>query len=102
NHYLTNICLDVFSKKQLRLNDIITLDTLSLGKMLTEIGNKENDLNKEFITPSKNFNFTKEGISFNYEPYALASYAAGIVSINIPYFKIKNYLQPDFKARMNL
>jgi hypothetical protein len=39
-----------------------------------------------------NFYFTREGIGFSWDPYEIAAYSEGIVSVVVPYAKIKNIL----------
>ena len=45
--------------------------------------------------------FTKEGLSFVYQQYEIAPYAAGMVSFNIPYAKIRPFLTKDASALVN-
>lgn len=40
----------------------------------------------------------KQGITFVFQPYEVASYAEGIVEINVPYAELTGMLHPDFKA----
>lgn len=45
--------------------------------------------------------FTKEGLSFVYQQYEIAPYAAGMVSFNISYAKIRPFLTKDASALVN-
>lgn len=54
------------------------------------------------IMPNGNFILTHKGITFNYTPYEIASYAEGEVLLFVPYSSIKELLTPAFKQRMNM
>lgn len=41
--------------------------------------------------------FTKNGVCFAYQQYEIAPYAAGVITFNIPYNKIKPYLTKEAK-----
>lgn len=42
--------------------------------------------------------FTKEGLTFTYQQYEIAPYAAGMVNFTIPYSKIRPFLTPEAAA----
>lgn len=48
------------------------------------------------IPITSNFTLAKNGIIFHYNPYEIAAYAAGIVSLFVSYESLKPYLNPDF------
>lgn len=39
----------------------------------------------------------KEGLTFAFQPYAIASYAEGIIEVTVPYAALAEELTPDFK-----
>ena len=53
-----------------------------------------NDVNR-IPLPSAAPAFTKDGLSFIYQQYEIAPYAAGMINFNIPYDKIKPFLTDD-------
>lgn len=48
--------------------------------------------------PSAPPTFTKKGLSFIYQQYEIAPYAAGMVNFDIPYEKIRAFLTPEAAA----
>ena len=45
--------------------------------------------------PSAPPTFTRQGLSFVYQQYEIAPYAAGMINFNIPYKKILPFLTDD-------
>lgn len=111
-HGSTYTCLDVTGKKIWHLSDVLTVDTSALSAILeTEArhifnipaGEKLSErLLVDTINVTDNFHFTSAGITFHYNPYEIASYADGEVSLFIPFNRLSAYLTPNFKKRMNL
>ncbi len=101
------LVFDNMANKKLELNDIFDVgfeDELSkllerkyrieyyLGpeQSLTEAGLFEND-----IPPTANFHFTYNGMGFYYNPYELAPYSMGSISIIIPYDELLPLMKID-------
>ena len=112
NYASTMTVLDVQNKKQLKLNDIIKIDSKSLQKLLEKnlrvlYNIKPNEglksvLFDDFIKPNNNFYFNQYGLAFLYNPYEVASYAQGQIVVFIPFSQLNQYLVADFKTRMGL
>ena len=45
------------------------------------------------ILPSDNFKVTEDGITFIYNPYEIAAYAAGTIRITIPWDELQDILR---------
>lgn len=50
----------------------------------------------ENIRPKQNFSISEKGITFTYQPYEIACYAAGIIKVEIPFSSISNLIRDDF------
>lgn len=104
--------LDVQNKKRWQLEDIMTIDSNAISKLLEQearkvfnIGAKESlegALLVDKIPANNNVFITNTGITFHYVPYEIAAYAFGESDLFIPYNKIMQYLKPAFKQRMKL
>ncbi|MFC4210264.1 RsiV family protein [Pedobacter lithocola] len=103
-------CLDVKSKKQMALSDIVKIDSNSLQNLLEKNLRKQynikagDELNTvffdNFLKPNDNFYFNKNGLAFMYNPYEVASYAQGQIVVFIPFAELKPYLTPNFSSRI--
>ena len=112
NYASTMTVLDIQNKKQLKLNDVIKIDSKNLQKLLEKnlrllYNIKPNKgltsvLFDNFIIPNNNFYFNQFGLAFLYNPYEVASYAQGQIVVFIPFAQLKQYLVPEFKMRMGL
>ena len=112
NYSSTMYCLDVKSKKQLVLSDIIKIDTIRLQRILEQNFRKEYNVKAkdalntvlfdDYLKPNKNFYFNNSGIAFMYNPYEVASYAQGQIVVFIPFTELKAYLVPAFAARIGI
>lgn len=60
---------------------------------LTEI------LFEEKIEPTDNFGLTGKGVVFNYPPYAIAPYAAGEITLFVPFSAAPESLRPPFRKK---
>lgn len=106
------ICFDVKEKKVMVLEDILSIDSLTLQKIVEKnfkarSGLKPNEPMTEVLFENKlpandNFYFTNKGLGFIYQPYEVAAYAFGIVNVFIPYNEVRQYLNPQFALRMGL
>ena len=103
---------DLDNNKRLVLSDITTISKDELSKLLFEHLNankkplqtvKVSDmLLVDKIPVTDNFYFDKDNLYFHYSPYEITAYAAGDVTIPIPWNAIKNTLNSDFASRMKL
>lgn len=64
---------------------------------LRDLLNGVNDINRISL-PSCAPAFTKHGLSFVYQQYEIAPYAAGMINFNIPYNKVRPYLTQEAAA----
>lgn len=104
------IPVNLVTNKQILLKDVVTPQGqkqlrvllekyfrlqrgLSKTQPLTDGGLFENKLE-----PNDNFHVTATGITFNYSPYEVASYADGEIEVFVPFSEMKAYLQPAFKT----
>ncbi|MET4081735.1 hypothetical protein ABIB40_001684 [Pedobacter sp. UYP30] len=112
NPWLANYCFDIVHQRKMVLKDLVTADSLTLQRLLESQFRKDNNLKptdsltsilfENNLPPNKNFLFTQSGIEFTYIPYEVAPYVEGILSILIPFEKLKKYLVPEFEKRMKL
>ncbi len=104
--------IDLQTLKALTFQDIFKTDkksqitTLIRAKLLENIKEKNGDKSYFFdfdkIEPNDNLFITDKGVKFVYNVYEVASYAAGIFDITLPYGEIENLLQDNFKQRYNI
>lgn len=112
NYGTSFMCYDVLQKKELKLTDILRVDSTTLSSLLEKKYRKDYDLSASTpiserlfvnkIPVSENFYFTTTGIGFTYIPYEIASYADGQINLWISFSDLKLLLNPDFAKRMNL
>ncbi len=105
--YLKSI--DLKTLKEIKLADIFKQEKLQqltnrirakLLKMMEEGGgDKSYFFDFEKIENTDNFFITDKGIKFIYNVYEIASYAAGMFEVEIPYNEIEDLLREDFKQR---
>ncbi len=108
----TFACMDVLSKKVWELKDIMHVDTAKLMALIADEARREfqipkdsalsNGLLVDTIHVTTNCYFTHTGITFNYVPYEIASFADGEVRMFIPFTRLMDMLTPEFKQRMKL
>lgn len=99
---------DAKNGKTLQYYDI--LDTNQKAEINSLIVNKvQNDesltemvFEPESIELTGNIRITQDSLFFNYQPYEIGSYAAGIIVIPFSYKELKPYLKSSFKSRMGL
>ena len=105
-YHETYTMFDLKTGKEILLENIIknpedeAWDRVLKDKLAAEYGDIENMLLVDTIPLSVNFYFDEKGITFVYNQYEIASYAAGVISIQIPFKKIENLLTPDFIKRV--
>lgn len=104
--------VDVKSRKIWKLEDILTVDSVKLQKLLEAEGRRYYNMKptaklEEYylvdrIMPNGNVYITATGLMFVYNQYEIASYAQGVIPLFIPYARIKDLLKPEFTKRMGL
>lgn len=109
NYGTSYINIDLVHNRVLDITDII--DTLACRDLLSSLLEKKframNNVKKEeklseylfndSINPNDNFSLTSKGIRFNYNPYEIAAYAFGEISLYIPFKELSSCLKPEFK-----
>jgi len=105
-------CLDANHRKQLALSDIISADSSVLEGFLEQQFRIDYDLKADDslteylfenkLMPNDNFSFDGSGLYFTYNQYEVAPYVMGIITILIPWEKLKPWLNPEFAQRMGL
>lgn len=104
--------IDMQGKKLWKLEDVLAVDSARLQSVLETEGRKyfgipagaelSDHILTDRIMPNGNFYITATGIIFTYNPYEIASFADGIISLFIPYASVKDLLKPAFKQRMGM
>ncbi|RYE25493.1 MAG: DUF3298 domain-containing protein [Sphingobacteriales bacterium] len=112
NYGSSYINADMQSNKVWKLEDVVRVDSVRLQREIEKAARKRASMSdgeeiksKYFvdrIMPNGNFLLTHKGITFNYTPYEIASYAEGEVLLFVPYASIKDLLTPAFKQRMKM
>lgn len=110
NYFSTMHNLDVKNQQVLKLSDIIHTDSVTLQKLVEKYFRQQYNVKPKekltkvlfdkFLKPSANFFFNKNGLSFIYNPYEIASYAQGQMMVFIPVAALKPYLVENFASRM--
>ena len=95
------------SGKKILLSDFINVEKyqFQLEKLLQKAAKEyvENEMTlDENIPISDAYYFGPKGITFSYNPYQIAGFAAGIIELFIPYSDIKNYNPKSEIAQMYL
>jgi len=103
--------LDVINHRAWSVLDIIT-DTTALRPLLNDAAieyfklkpgdNMQDRLLIDQVPPTANVFISGYGLTFVYNPYEIASYADGQVSLFLPYRKLLPFLTPAFLNRMQL
>jgi len=108
--FFTN--LDLQLQKIWKLSDVLHTDSTTLQRLLETAFRKEYRipapkpltelLFDSTLATTDNFYICEKGLKFLYNPYEIASYADGQITLFIPYTQLKNYLTEAFKKRMGL
>ena len=103
--------LDLAASKAWTLHDIIP-DTSSLQPLINAAARARFGLAEgsaldarllvNEVPVTTNFYLNAGGLTFVYNPYDIASYADGVITLFIPYNKLLPLLTPDFKKRAGL
>ena len=72
-------------------------DSLTTDEQLKDLLIEVDDVNR-IPLPSAPPTFSKNGLSFIYQQYEIAPYAAGMINFDIPYEKIRPFLTPEAVA----
>lgn len=104
--------MNTYNGEELRLRDVTMMDTLQFQKLLERQFRKQRNISKNtplntilfenHLAISKNFAVYGNGIEFIYNPYEVAGFAAGPISIFLPYEDFRSTLNPEFKHKMQL
>lgn len=108
--------LDLKTRKKMQLLDITTMPAGRLSALLKQnlnviasgttdsrgaVPNSEMLL-VDVIPATENFYFDEKNLYFHYSPYEIAAYAAGDITIPVPWKDLRGTIQADFADRMNL
>jgi hypothetical protein len=109
NYSTTMICYDLKTRKLLRLKDIL-MPGVNLSVVLETCFRKQYGLVKsqslkeilfdDSIYENHNFFFNDKGIAFRYNPYEIAPYSEGEISVFVPFSMIKSMIRPLFLNRL--
>ena len=106
------MCYDFNEKKVIALKDIVNIDSLSLQNLIEKQFRRTNNMKsnrpltdilfENKLPANENFYFTSKGIGFVYQPYEVAAYAYGVISVFVPFTELKQSINPAFAQRMGL
>jgi hypothetical protein len=112
NYGSSYINADMQNNKVWQLEEVLRVDSVKLQREIEKAARKRAGMSEseeiksryfaDRIMPNGNFMLTHKGITFNYTPYEIASYAEGEVLLFVPYSSIKELLTPAFKQRMKM
>lgn len=112
NYGVSYLNIDMQQKRVWKMEDVLTVDTTKLSTLLNNEARRyfampapeklEDRMLTDRATPNGNIFITPTGISFVYNPYEIASYADGIITLFLPYSQLKDLLKPEFKQRMGI
>jgi hypothetical protein len=114
NYGTSYVNIDLIHNRKLGLADV--LDTLTCAQTLRILLEKKfraayevkpteklsDYLFDNVIPPTENFMLTSMGIGFQYNPYAIGSYAMGEIRLYIPFKELVSCLRPEFKRLINI
>jgi hypothetical protein len=114
NYGTAYINIDLAHNRVLELSDVI--DTLACRDLLSSLlekkfrasyGVKKEEKLSEYLFGDEiefndNFSLTSKGIRFNYNPYEIAAYAFGEISLYIPFKELSSCLKPEFKKLIGM
>ena len=106
----THKVFNVKTNKTLQLEDILRIKDRQVWNRILMENFLENDLEKgqsemllvKKIPLTSNFYFDKENLYFFYNQYEITAYAAGPVTIKIPYSEVKPFLNSEFRTALDL
>ena len=92
--------INLLTEEKVRLEDIFQINYISKfsNRIIRENINAElNCLNHDWIPLSNTFYFNQNSITFVYNKYDISCGADGLIEVEIPFYKIDQYLRSDFK-----
>ncbi|REC46491.1 RsiV family protein [Chryseobacterium pennipullorum] len=101
NKKVTLADITTISKKNLETLLMKNVDKIPSGAAESEGKNSDMLLVKQIPTDA-DFYFDDHHLYFRYNPYAIASYAAGAIIIPVSWEDLKGTLKPEFKERMKI
>lgn len=112
NYSSSMVCLDVKKQRRLGIADVLKFDSVAMQQVVEKnfrIQYKlkpeeplKNILFEDHLPATNNFFFDSKGISFLYNPYEVAAFAQGQITVSVPYTDLKQRLQPEFVKRMQI
>lgn len=112
NYGVSYMNIDMQQKRVWKMEDVMTVDSNKLNLLLDAEARRyfaiaatesfEDRLLTDKVIPNGNICITPTGINFVYNPYEIASYADGIITLFLPYSQLKDLLKPEFKQRMGI
>lgn len=112
NYGVSYMNIDMQQKRVWKMEDVMTVDSNKLNLLLDAEARRyfaiaatesfEDRLLTDKVMPNGNICITPTGINFVYNPYEIASYADGIITLFLPYSQLKDLLKPEFKQRMGI
>lgn len=116
NYYFSERVFDLKNNKRTVLTDITTMPDEKLSEILFKNLNKmptgansgtEEVKNSDMLLVDKipvtdNFYFDEKNLYFHYSPYEIAAFAAGDITIPIPWTDLAGTLNEEFKSRNGL
>lgn len=112
NYGVSYMNIDMQQKRVWNMEDVMTVDSNKLNLLLDAEARRyfaiaatesfEDRLLTDKVLPNGNICITPTGINFVYNPYEIASYADGIITLFLPYSQLKDLLKPEFKQRMGI
>jgi len=101
------------NKKEIKFNDLFS-DTIALKKKLIKSLRIQFDLNDKQTLEEQGFFIDKNNLPLNdnyyfendtmyvvYNPYEIASYADGEITLKVPLFELSSIIKPEFKFLIN-
>jgi hypothetical protein len=101
------------SKKEIKFNDLFS-DTFALKKKLIKSLRKLFELNDKQTLEEQGFFIDKNNLPLNdnyyfendtmyvvYNPYEIASYVVGEITLKVPLFELSSIIKPEFKFLIN-
>lgn len=112
NYGVSYMNIDMQQKRVWKMEDVMTVDSNKLNLLLDAEARRyfaiaatesfEDRLLTDKVLPNGNICITPTGINFVYNPYEIASYADGIITLFLPYSQLKDLLKPEFKQRIGI
>lgn len=112
NYSSSMICFDVKKQRRLGISDVLKFDSAAMQQVIEKNFRQQyklkpeeplkNILFEDHLAANTNFFFDNKGISFLYNPYEVAAFAQGQITVSVPYTDLKSRLQPEFIKRMGI